>query len=256
MKELIYRLINFFTLGKGLRKTFNGFSVRMPTRFINYFPSDYEKENFTFLSQHCRTGAVVLDIGAHIGLFSVIASEISGNTGKVFAFEPSPSTLAFLNKTISINKKDNIIFPVQQAMSNEIGKLTFFVSDDKIDNSNSLVSYKDDRKLTGIEVEVNTIDNFAAKNKLDKVDFIKIDVEGAEYDTLRGGTDVFISKKPVCILAIHPIPIKAKGDKLEDIFDYIEKLNYRILYNNKPVSKEEFCLNTEMIDLYLLPASQ
>lgn len=253
MKELIYRIINVLTFGKGLQKTFNGYSVRIPTRFINYFPSDYEKENFTFLAQHCNKGSVVLDIGAHIGLFSVIASEITGIEGKVYAFEPSPSTLGFLNKTIAINKRNNIIVPVQQAMSAEIGKLTFFVSDDKIDNSNSLVSYKDDRKLTGIEVEVNTIDNFVTKNKLDKVDFIKIDVEGAEYDTLRGGTEVFNTKKPVCILAIHPIPIKAKGDSLEDIFDYIEKLNYRILYNNKPMTKNAFCLNEEMIDLHLLP---
>jgi FkbM family methyltransferase len=253
MKEIIYKVIDFFTFGTGLRKKFNGYSVKIPTRFINYFPSNYEAENFSFLSQHCIKGAVVFDIGAHIGLFSVIASEIAGNSGKVFAFEPSPSTTGFLKKTIAINKKEALIFPVQQAMSKEIGKLTFFVSDNKVDNSNSLVSYEDGRKLSGIEVDVNTIDDFAAAKKLTAVDFIKIDVEGAEYDTLRGGTNVFTTKRPACILAIHPIPIKAKGDKLEDIYDYIEKLNYNIIYDGKNISREAFCANTEMIDLHLLP---
>jgi FkbM family methyltransferase len=253
MKELVYRIIDIFTFGTGLRKKFNGYSVKIPTRFINYFPSNYEADNFSFLSEHCIKGGVVLDIGAHIGLFSVIASEIAGNSGKIFAFEPSPSTTSFLKKTIAINKKEILIFPVQQAMSNETGKLTFFVSDNKVDNSNSLVSYEDGRKLSGIEVDVNTIDNFAAAKKLSAVNFIKIDVEGAEYDTLRGGTNVFTTKRPACILAIHPTPIKVKGDKLEDIYDYIQKLNYKILYNDKSISKEEFCANNEMIDLHLLP---
>lgn len=253
MKELVYRIIDLFTLGTGLRKKFNGYSVKIPTRFINYFPSDYEKENFSFLTAQAKPGSTVLDIGAHIGLFSVIASEVTGDKGKIFSFEPSPSTTEFLKKTIRINSKEAVIEPVQKAMSNQEGKITFFVSDDKIDNSNSLVSYKDDRKLTGIEVDMTTIDNFVAANKITNVSFIKIDVEGAEYDALRGGTNTFTTQKPACILAIHPIPIKAKGDRVEDIYDYILKLNYSISYNNKPISREEFCANTEMIDLHLLP---
>ena len=253
MKELVYKVIDLFTLGTGLRKKFNGYSVKIPTRFINYFPSDYEKENFSFLTTHAKTGSTVLDIGAHIGLFSVIASEVTGDKGKVFAFEPSPSTTSFLKKTIHINHKEAVIEPVQQAMSNEVGKITFFVSEDKIDNSNSLISYLDDRKLSGIEVDVTTIDNFVALKNIIGVSFIKIDVEGAEYDALRGGTKVFTTQKPACILAIHPVPIKAKGDKLEDIYDYILKLNYSISCDNKPISREAFCANTELIDLHLLP---
>jgi FkbM family methyltransferase len=253
MKELVYRIIDLFTLGTGLRKKFNGYSVKIPTRFINYFPSDYEKENFSFLTTQAKPGTTVLDIGAHIGLFSVIASEVTGSNGKIYSFEPSPSTTEFLKKTIRINNKEAVIEPVQQAMSNAVGKITFFVSDDKIDNSNSLVSYKDDRKLQGIEVDVNTIDNFVASKKITGLSFIKIDVEGAEYDALRGGTNTFNTQRPACILAIHPIPIKAKGDKLEDIYDYVQQLNYSISYNNKSITKEAFCANAEMIDLHLLP---
>ncbi|MBS1512374.1 MAG: FkbM family methyltransferase [Bacteroidetes bacterium] len=254
MKELVYKIIDLFTLGTGLKKKFNGFPVKIPTRFINYFPSDYEKENYAFLKAQTKQGGVVLDIGAHIGLFSVISSQITGDTGKVFAFEPSPTTTEMLQKTIRINHKGNVIEPVQQAMSNEVGKITFYVSEDKIDNSNSLVEYLDDRKLKGIEVDMNTIDNFVAQKKLTAVNFIKIDVEGAEYDTLRGGTNTFLNLKPACILAIHPTPIKAKGDKLEDIYDYILKLNYSISYNDAPISKDAFCANTELIDLHIVPA--
>lgn len=145
------------------------------------------------------------------------------------------------------------IEPVNQAMGKEVGKITFFVSDTEADNSNSLISYKEDRKLNGVEVAVNTIDNFTAAKKLQKIDFIKIDVEGAEYDTLRGGINVFKTMRPAFILAIHPEPIAKKGDRLEDIYDLLLQLNYTILYNNKEISKEVFCANKELIDLHLTP---
>ena len=74
-----------------------------------------------------------------------------------------------------------------------------------------------------------------------------------EYDTLRGGIDVFKTLKPNFILAIHPEPIAKKGDKLQDIYDLLVQLNYRIDYNGQAMLKEEFCANKEMIDLHLRP---
>ncbi|MDB5203121.1 MAG: fkbM [Ferruginibacter sp.] len=253
MKELIYKLIDVFTGGKGLKKSFHNKDVRLPTRFINYFPSNYEAENFTFLEKQLKPGAVVLDIGAHIGLFAVVAAKMTGARGKIYAFEPSPATKTILEKTIAINQLGQTIFPVAEAMSKEVGTITFFVSDNEADNGNSLVSYKDDRKLEGINVPVNTIDHFTAERKLSTVDFIKIDVEGAEYDTLRGGAEVFAKYRPACILSIHPIPIKVKGDKLEDIYDHVQLMNYGIYYDDKPMTKAAFCANEEMIDLHILP---
>ena len=253
MKELIYKVIDLITLGKGLNKKFRGYAIKLPTRFINYFPSDYESENFLFLEKQIAADDVVLDIGAHIGLFSVIAAQIVGDKGKVFAFEPAPSTARLLKKTIHINHLENVVQPFAEAMSKEVGAITFFVSDNKADNSNSLVSYKSDRQLNGIEVKVNTIDHFVDSQHLSKVTFIKIDVEGAEYDTLLGGRKTFTTHRPACILAIHPEPIKVKGDKLEDIYNFIQQINYCIVYNNQQLGIDAFCSNTEMIDLQLLP---
>lgn len=250
----IYSLLEKITFGQGLPKTVNGVKVKLPAKYIRYFPNNYESANFSFLKSVCCDGAVVLDIGAHIGLFSAIAAKATGTSGKVFAFEPAPNTIPVLHQTIRINRLGNIISPVNQAMGKDTGKITFFISDEAADNSNSLVSYKEDRKLNGVEVEVNTIDNFVASKKLGQVDFIKIDVEGAEYDTLRGGIEVFKKFQPSFILAIHPEPIKKKGDKLEDIYDLLLSLNYNITYNNKFISREIFCANKDMIDLHLIPA--
>jgi FkbM family methyltransferase len=251
--KFIYSFLEFITFGKGLPKIVNGIKVKLPARYIRYFPSDYESENFSFLKSAVEKNGVVLDIGAHIGLFSIIAAKTTGSNGKVFAFEPAPQTVKVLNQTISINQLENVVIPVNAAMGKEKGHITFFVSDTEADNSNSLISYKEDRKLNGIEVELNTIDTFVAENKLSKVDFIKIDVEGAEYDTLRGGEQVFLQLRPAFILAIHPEPIEKKGDTLKDIYDFLVQLNYHITYKNQPISKAEFCANKELIDLHLLP---
>ncbi|WP_462252922.1 FkbM family methyltransferase [Ferruginibacter sp.] len=254
MKELIYKLLNIATLGRGMKRTISGHTLRLPTRFYRFFPDNYEEENFGFLFSKVKKGDVVLDFGGHIGLFAVIASQATGSQGKVYSFEPSPTTNKLLRKSVVINNAQNIITTFQKAVGGSVGKTTFFISDAQADNANSLVNYKEDRPLHGIDIDVTTIDAFVKEQNLTKVNFIKIDVEGAEYDALKGGVETFNKFKPVCILAIHPEPIKAKGDSLGQIFDFVQSMNYKALYNNKPISKEAFCACTDLIDLHLLPA--
>lgn len=253
MKEVVYKILDTFTGGKGLRKTINGFPVRLPARYVNYFPSDYEQENFTFLKEHVRSGDSVLDIGAHIGLFSTAAARLTGNNGKVYAFEPAAETNALLRHTISINQMQQVIEAHNEAIGATSGKTVFYVSPIRGDNSNSLVSYKEDRELKPVEVTMYSIDDFVLLKKIDKLAFIKIDVEGAEYDALKGSMNTLRKWKPACIVAIHPEPIAAKGDRLDLIYDLIAGCGYDIFYNRKVLDKAAFCDNRELIDLHILP---
>jgi FkbM family methyltransferase len=254
MKELIYKIINFFTFGRGLKKTFSGYPVRLPTRYINYFTADYEKQNFDFLKSTTPVNGVVLDIGAHIGLFSCIAAKVVGNNGKVMAFEPTPKTNALLQQTIHINKLTGLVEPRSEAVGDKTGTAVFFASDTVGDNSNSLVSYLEDRTLNGISVPVTTIDIFVKEKGLNRVDFIKLDVEGAEYDAIRGAVETFKKFRPHCILAIHPEPIIAKGDTLENIYDFVVNAGYKVTLDEQALSKEDFCKNKGLVDLHLIPA--
>ncbi|MFZ1371312.1 MAG: FkbM family methyltransferase [Ferruginibacter sp.] len=253
MKELIYKLLDIASMGRGLQRTINGHRLRLPTRYFKYFPETYEADNFAFLHETCKPGAVIIDIGAHIGLFSVIAAQVAGKTGKVYAFEPAPGTYALLQKTVSINHAGTVIETFQKAVGKANGKITFFVSDNRADNSNSLVNYKDDRSLHGIDVAVTSIDDFVREKNISRLDFIKIDVEGAEYDTLLGAVHTLKHVRPACIVAIHPEPIAAKGDSLEAIYDLVAGCNYRITLDNKDFSKAALLANTELIDLHIYP---
>ena len=253
MKEFLYKVLNIATFGRGMKRTINGYSLRLPTRLYRYFPDDYEHENFKFVFNNTKKADTILDFGAHIGVFALIAAQTTGKEGRVYAFEPSPATYQLLQKSITINNAEGVIKAFQKAAGSSVGKTTFFISDAQADNANSLVNYKEDRPLHGIEIDVTTIDAFVNEQKLTKVNFIKIDVEGAEYDVLKGGVETFNKFRPACILAIHPEPVQAKGDNLEEIYDFIQSLNYRALYNNKLITKEAFCTNTGLIDLHLLP---
>jgi len=253
MKELIYKLLDIASMGRGLRRRINGRTMRLPTRYFKYFPENYESANFELLTANCKPGAVIMDIGAHIGVFSVYAAQVTGKTGKVFAFEPAPATNTLLQQTVVINGQQPIIETFQKAVGKENGSITFFISDVKADNSNSLVNYKDHRPLQGIDVPLTSIDNFVAEKNIQRLDFIKIDVEGAEYDTLQGALVTLKNLRPVCIVAIHPEPIAAKGDSLEAIYDLIAGCNYRITLDKKDFSKEALLANKELVDLHIYP---
>ncbi len=249
----LYSLLEKITFGNGLHRTINGIDVKLPAKYVRYFPSDYEKGNFEFLRSCCGEGATILDIGAHIGLFSIMAAKTAGEYGKIFAFEPSPGTADILQQTIRINELGKLINPVNQAMGKEVGRQAFYISDAEAYSGNSLVPYKQGSKMNTVQVEVNTIDNFVMTKKLSKINFISIDVEGAEYDTLLGGIQVFKKYKPHFIVAVHPDLIEKKGDKMEDIYNLIEQLRYDIICKGEYISKENFCSSRELMQLHLIP---
>jgi FkbM family methyltransferase len=251
MKELIYKILDLFTLGRGVKKRFNGFPLRIPTRYINYFPADYEAPNFAFLKQQVKPGDTVLDIGAHIGFFANITAQIVGKEGKVFAFEPTPSTFAMLQKMCVDNHNEAIVTPVNKAVGKEDGSITFYVSNDRIDNTNSALGYRDEANHRPIDIGLTSVDNFVRQQGPAQVNFLKIDVEGFEYDTIRGAAETLQRFKPACILAIHPKLIAAKGDELADIYDFVASLGCHIAVDGQPIGREAFCANQEMIDLHL-----
>jgi len=236
-----------------MKRTISGFSLKLPVRYYKYFPPDYESDNFHFLKDHCKKGDVVIDVGAHIGLFSVCAAQLTGGDGKVYSFEPAPPTNALLKKTVSINHKQNIVEPRSEAVAEKEGTTFFYVSDTEGDNSNSLVSYRMDKKLDKVEVKITSVDNFVGANKINKINFIKIDAEGYECSVLKGAEQTFKEFRPVGILALHPLGIESNGDSLGEIFDFLQKINYKIVYKDNLLGRNEFCSKNNLFDVHLIP---
>jgi FkbM family methyltransferase len=254
MKQFLYFILDLIILKRGISRHISGFSMKIPTRFHRYFEQDYELNNINFINNYVQNKAVIIDVGAHIGLLSVILAKRAGNGGKVYSFEPTPSTFQILKETIKINHLDAVIVPVNAAVSNTEGKATFYVTNFVAHNSNSLSNnlrnYGNER---GIEVDVTSIDSFTHQNKTGKIDVIKIDVEGAEYSTLKGASRVIDESRPFIILALHPDSIVNFGDTLSDIWDYVKSKNYHVFHLSKEIDKGYFISQKNLFDVFLLP---
>lgn len=87
LKELAYRVGDVLTFGRGVPRHISGQILRIPLRYFRYFPADYELNNIKFIHNYVHRDMTVVDVGAHIGLMSVILAQKVGPGGRVIAFE-------------------------------------------------------------------------------------------------------------------------------------------------------------------------
>jgi FkbM family methyltransferase len=185
------------------------------TTSIRYIRGKYVKRDTDILYENVVKDDIVYDIGAHVGYFSVLCSEIVGNEGKVFAFEPVPMNLLFLRKHIKINKCSNIrVFDI--CVSDTVGEEYF-------DNTEGSATghLSPEGKL---KVGVNTLDNLLSTDEILPPDFIKINAEGAEQSILAGCMKIIEKYHPKFLITFHGEELRDNCIKLLSEFDYKIKI--------------------------------
>lgn len=250
-KTIAYQTVEALTGKKGVARSINGVKIRFPVKYARYYNADYEPETFTFLRENLKTGDTMLDIGAHIGLFSVVGAELVTPGGRVFSFEPTPHTSQVLSEVVRINDLSDTVFVRREAVSNSKGKTVFYDTGDDVSNANSLV--KLDRRKVGIDVDVTSVDAFVQENALSP-NCLKIDVEGAELDLLRGAKATFLKYRPVARLGLHPNQIGQNGQSLDEIWNVIDEYQYRVKSGGNDVERQWFCSQQDLFDVNLIPS--
>ena len=119
---------------------------------------------------------IVLDIGAHIGVFSIMASK---KASKVISLEPVSANFELLKRNIKINKIKNII-PIKKALSSKTGKTKIYTGDNTV--AHSIVNK--DKKNSSEDIETISLKDLMTSRKIKRIDFLKMDCEGAEHDIL------------------------------------------------------------------------
>jgi FkbM family methyltransferase len=168
-------------------------------------------------------GDIVLDIGAHIGWYSLLASARVGKRGKVYAFEPEPKSFSILSRNIKLNYITNIVL-VNKALSNSSGSEQLFVNLYKKGPSNYQMWPIDNED--SISIDVITLDEYL-KDK--HVDVIKIDAEGYEVKVFRGAEKVLSENPELVIFSEYwPEGLRGAGDSPEEYIDIISKHGFCI----------------------------
>jgi FkbM family methyltransferase len=254
LKKILYSLVDLIVLNKGISRTINNIPIRFPARWSRYFEESYEGPNVAFFKTHAKNGMNIIDIGAHIGVMSVSMARLSGPDTKIYSFEPTPSTMDVFKEVIRLNHLEKQIIPLPDAISESRGTVKFYISTIEGNNSNTLIKYRGEAAAEQM-LEVNTIsiDEFKSSRNIPRLDFIKIDAEGAELKVLKGAKNTFLKDRPVAILAIHPNAIIAGGDTLEQIWDFITTLRYKVVYDSKELNRESFCSISDLFDVHLTP---
>jgi len=168
----------------------------------------------------------VLDIGAHQGLYTLLAASQVGRRGRVFAFEPSPREQRALRLHVALNRCRNVVTQTY-ALANENGIKELFVVQGSQTGCNSLRPPVVFSGTAAVHIEVTRLDDWLAKQKIDRVDFIKLDVEGAELAVLEGGAELFQRRpRPVLLAEVQDVRTRPWGYAAREILDYLARLRY------------------------------
>jgi FkbM family methyltransferase len=174
------------------------------------------KEDFIVMTKHeeeiiglfrPREGDTVVDIGAHMGRYTITSSKSVGGSGRVIAVEAHPYNFGILQHNIRLNKLKNVN-AVNWAVYSKRARLKLYLPDEYLGYTmhhslmtNYLTSkYSKEIERRFIEVEADTLDNLLKTRGIDEVNWIKIDVEGAEYEVLRGAREILSNNKRISIL--------------------------------------------------------
>ena len=185
---------------------------------------DYTPKGFKI-----KNNDIVLDVGGHIGIFSIFASKMA-NYGKVYVFEPFPENFDLLNKNIKLNRAYNIK-PFNVALSDKTGTKEFFVSETENKGGGSFYERKE-KKTRKIKIKTQAFNEFFDKNEIQKIDFLKMDCEGGEYSILLKCYKKNLKKIKKMSIEYHNINKKQNGLILRK---FLEKSGYKVLVS--PISK-------------------
>lgn len=190
---------------------------------------------FSWMKKLNLENPIILDVGACIGMYSICYSKMYKNS-KIFAFEPVIQNYQILKKNVKINKIKNIS-KINIGLSNENKNASIGIPDKSVHsryakeiNSGLFSIFSKEKKF---KIKLKKLDSLIQINKLKKIDFIKIDVEGAEYKVLEGGIKTIKKYKPTIQLEFNKLSEALGKKKINYFYSFAQKYKYNIFYLTK-----------------------
>ena len=205
-------------------------SIQKHKMYIHpFYIFGFEKFETELFKSLIREGMVVVDIGAYAGYYSLVAANLVGEEGKVYASEPNPENYVLLLKNLEVNRCQNVI-PVQKAIADRNGRTRLFLAQENKGDSR-LFDSNDGRE--SIIVDVTSLDAFF-KERDYRVDVIKMDIQGSEMAALKGMTKILEKNDYLKILTeFWPNGIRMSGASPEEFLKKLVEFGFELYHINE-----------------------
>lgn len=199
-------------------------------------------------------GDIVVDAGANIGSFTIKAANIVGNEGRVIAIEPEKENLKILKKNVDANNLTNVSI-VPKGLWSKKGTMSFYLNDypglHSLFNSTpgkpSKKPYEQSPKTKCpiTEIKIDTLDNIIDELEIERTDFIKMDIEGAEIEALQGANKTLARKKLKLVIEAGHIVNGEQTYKI--IAPWLREKGFRIVKIDKKQQGTIFAIKTDHV---------
>lgn len=188
-----------------------------------YFHKKREHYSTDYMKEIIKENDTIIDIGANSGYYALLESQLA-NRGEVYAIEPVPKNMQLLKKNIELNDYKNIqVFPLAIGGENGEGKMYLY-------DKGNLCSFTKNiqNKPTGkVTIPIMTLDRFVEKCAFAYPTLIRMDVEGYEYEIIKGMANILKSNKPL-ILFIELHPFMMSKDDMKNLIDTLKRNNFKV----------------------------
>jgi FkbM family methyltransferase len=188
----------------------------------------YENETNLIIQEYIKEGDYVVEAGAQIGSETLLIANRVGKTGKTFAFEPNPLMMKRLQINTTLNDFKDRLALFEMALGEQDKDLSFYIKSEETSNQGMSSKYRFDNDLIEINVRQQTLDNWMATQKIPKLDFFKMDVQGAEMDILNGASHTMSTHRPLIFLEADDLILSDTPYSIADLFKKLIHLNYTV----------------------------
>ena len=229
----------YITLAMRLRRRFPDLAIPLRLKFGAWWLAEksalddklmhgeFEAGELRFVERFLEPGMTVVDVGAHHGLYTLLAAKCVGREGSVLAFEPSERECARLQKHLRVNRCRNVRV-MKYALGSEPGNAEFYVVDGPHDFCNSLRLPDVPDAVRQTKVEVRRLDQALEETGKLRVDFVKLDVEGGELEVLAGAERLLERRpRPVLLVEVEDRRTRGWGYRAKEIIERVAKKGFR-----------------------------
>jgi FkbM family methyltransferase len=205
--------------------------------------NSYEPFETSLLTAEIRPGMTIVDLGANIGYYTLLFSKLTGESGRVYAFEPEPQNFALLQQNLSRNERTNVV-ALNRAASDRAGESFLYLS---IENHGDHQAYPSDDRRRKVRITMTPVDDCVAG----PVDLVKMDVQGFEYHALNGMESTIAASPRLTIFTeFWPEGLRRAGSDAADFLRRLRSFDLEIFSINEYANRLEKADDADLLRRY------